>query len=293
MKKTRLEKVIASIETCLERPQSVSDLADQVHWSRWQVQRTFLACFGYSLGHYSRCRRLSIAAASLVDTDRAILDIAITAGFETQQSFSRAFSQQFGLSPNRYRTRGELRDLFPRLDPNVALSRDGGVMMEPKIVSHQAKLLCGLDTRFNAFGSPDPDAMELLPRLWQQMHAEIKKQDINARVFWGVVDSSTANDQLQGMTYVAGFEATPGKSCENLKQFEIPAQTYACFTHQGPLSRIGETIEAIFRQWLPASDYRHTGGPELELYDERFAFEHPDSILEYWVPVEKIVASDN
>ena len=45
MKKTRLEKVIASIETCLERPQSVSDLADQVHWSRWQVQRTFLACF--------------------------------------------------------------------------------------------------------------------------------------------------------------------------------------------------------------------------------------------------------
>ncbi|WP_027857122.1 AraC family transcriptional regulator [Marinobacterium jannaschii] len=292
MKKARLEKVIASIETCLERPLSVTELAQQVHWSRWQVQRTFLACFGYSLGYYSRCRRLSIAAAALVDTERAILDIAVAAGFETQQSFSRAFSQQFGLSPNRYRLRGQICDLFPRLDPGVALSRDGEFKMEPKIISHQAKQLCGLDTRFNAFGSPDPDAMELLPRLWQQMQAEVKKQNIAATVYWGVVDSSTANDQLQGMTYMAGFEVKPGKSCANLKRFEIPAQTYACYTHQGPLSRIGETIEAIFRDWLPASEYRHTGGPELELYDERFAFEHPDSILEYWVPVEKIAASD-
>ena len=293
MKKARLEKVITSIETCLERPLSVTELAQQVYWSRWQVQRTFLACFGYSLGYYSRCRRLSIAAAALVDTERAILDIALAAGFETQQSFSRAFSQQFGLSPNRYRARGLIYDLFPRLDPEIALSRDGESKMEPKIVTHPAKQLCGLDTRFNAFGSPEPDAMELLPRLWQQMHAEVKQQKIAARVFWGMVDSSTANDQLQGMTYMAGFEVQPGRNFENLTQVEIPAQTYACFTHQGPLSRIDETIEAIFRDWLPASDYRHTGGPELELYDERFAFEHPDSILEYWVPVEKIVAPDH
>ena len=285
----RLVKVIDLIEDHLSESLYVDQLAESVNWSRWQLQRTFQTRFGYSVAQYYRHRRLSAAAICLIQTEQQILDIALTFGFDNQQSFSRAFNQYFGLAPKRYRLRGELIGLFPRLDPTLLVHSYGDTLMEPTIVTHAAKTLWGMNTRFNAPGSSTPNNMQVLPDLWRRFQIQLEQQQIQKQVFWGVVDSSTANDQLEGLTYWTAFESEKALSCKGMERLDVPEQTYACFIHRGPISEIERTLSAIFRDWLPNSEYRHTGGPELELYDERFAFEHPDSVLEYWVPVEKSV----
>lgn len=285
----RLVKVVDLIEDHLSESLYVDQLADSISWSRWQLQRTFQTRFGYSVAQYYRHRRLTASAITLIQTEQQILDIALTFGFDNQQSFSRAFSQYFGLAPKRYRLRGELIGLFPRLDPTLFVHTYGDNIMEPVIATHAAKTLWGMSTRFNAPGSPAPNNMQVLPALWRKFQTQIDQQQIKQQVFWGVVDCSTANDQLEELTYWTAFESETARPGKEMKRLDVPQQTYACFIHRGPISEIERTLTAIFRDWLPNSEYRHTGGPELELYDERFAFEHPDSILEYWVPIEKSV----
>lgn len=284
----RLLNIVELIETNLAEPLSVEELANAVGWSRWQLQRTFRSKFDYSISTYYRKRRISHAAIALISTPCSILEIALSCGFENQQSFSRAFAQSFGLAPGKYRTRRTLQDLFPKLDPSLFSYLNGEIDMEPEIKIHPGKTLWGLNTTFNAPGSPHPNNMEKLPALWMEFQTKLGDLEQTPAACWGVVDCSTANDDLENLTYWASFENDEAKAYEGLQRLDIPEQTYACFIHKGPVHTIGDTLTAIFRDWLPNSEYCHTGGPELELYDERFAFDHPDSVLEYWVPVRKV-----
>ena len=70
------------------------------------------------------------------------------------------------------------------------------------------------------------------------------------------------------------------------RRWQVPAATYACFTHRGPITRLSETINYVYGAWLPRSKYqRDENRPELERYDERFRDGGPDSELDYLVPV--------
>jgi len=284
----RLLDIMELIETNLSEPLSVEELANAVGWSRWQLQRTFQTRFGYSISTYYRNRRLSNAASALLSTQCPILEIALSHGFDNQQSFSKAFNQLFSVAPGQYRSRNERLNLFPKLDSTLYSYTKGEIEMEPVITTHPGKTLWGLTTTFNAPGSPQPNNMERLPALWMQFQNSLGNLEQTPAVYWGVIDSTTANDQLEGMTYWASFEDEQNQAHEGLQRLDVPEQTYACFIHKGPIYTIGDTLTAIFRDWLPNSEYCHTGGPELELYDERFAFDHPDSVMEYWVPVRKV-----
>ena len=58
------------------------------------------------------------------------------------------------------------------------------------------------------------------------------------------------------------------------------------FTHRGPITEIGATVGYAYREWLPKSGYEHAGTCDVELYDERFCADGPDSEMEYWIPVK-------
>ncbi len=67
----------------------------------------------------------------------------------------------------------------------------------------------------------------------------------------------------------------------------IPANTYAVFTHKGPLpGKLGETFGYIYGQWLPNSKYKQAAPYDFERYDDRFkGVNSPDSLIEVCVPV--------
>ncbi|EFE93736.1 helix-turn-helix domain-containing protein [Serratia odorifera] len=103
------------IETHLDQPLLLDNVAAKSGYSKWHLQRMFRSTTGHALGSYIRERRLSKAAQALRSTPRPILDIALQFHFDSQPSFSRAFKKQFGKTPAVYRrtTRWDVVDAQP------------------------------------------------------------------------------------------------------------------------------------------------------------------------------------
>ncbi|NDL63166.1 helix-turn-helix domain-containing protein [Enterobacteriales bacterium SAP-6] len=92
------------LENNLDKSLSLDHVAAKSGYSKWHLQRMFRNVTGDALGTYIRTRRLSRAASELCLKDHSILDIALQSGFDSQQSFSRAFKRQFSQTPGAYRS---------------------------------------------------------------------------------------------------------------------------------------------------------------------------------------------
>ncbi|BEM52158.1 TPA: helix-turn-helix domain-containing protein [Serratia marcescens] len=104
------------IETHLDQPLLLDNVAAKSGYSKWHLQRMFRSTTGHALGSYIRERRLSQAAQALRSSPRPILDIALQYHFDSQPSFSRAFKKQFGKTPAVYRrtTRWDVAEWPPQ-----------------------------------------------------------------------------------------------------------------------------------------------------------------------------------
>jgi AraC family transcriptional regulator len=150
--------------------------------------------------------------------------------------------------------------------------------MEPKIVEKSGFTVVGLKYR----GKNENNE---IPRLWQVLGprtAEIKDR-VDDYVAYGIsanVDKSTGE-----FDYIAGFEVSPTQELpEGMVSFEVPGSKYAVFSTTLP--KIGETFNNAYHTWMPESGYQPTGGPEFEVYDERFDPQDPDSLFDLYIPVK-------
>lgn len=113
--KTALEKTLNYIEKNLFESFTLSDLTEVNGFSQHHFSKLFHLITGYTISYYIRHRRLSQAGKILVETDDRVIDIALRCQFSTQASFTKTFTQAFGLSPNRYRNKGLHIDLIKPL----------------------------------------------------------------------------------------------------------------------------------------------------------------------------------
>jgi AraC family transcriptional regulator len=95
------------------------------------------------------------------------------------------------------------------------------------------------------------------------------------------------NSDDEGNTdYISGVEVTGFSQVQpELAHLRIPSQRYAVFTHRDHVSSIRRTWFTIFNQWLPASGYQTTGGPEFERYGPEFDPRTGTGGFEIWIPV--------
>ena len=102
-----LEAVIAAIqyiETNLTSKKIDLDIvAEAVHYSKYHVHRIFNDTVGLSIHDYTQRRQLTEAAKLLVFSHKSILDIAVLAGYESQQAFSNIFKSMYKQSPYQFR----------------------------------------------------------------------------------------------------------------------------------------------------------------------------------------------
>ncbi|GAA5113517.1 hypothetical protein GCM10023211_21770 [Orbus sasakiae] len=91
------------IESNLDGSLQIDDIAKKAGYSKWHLQRMFKNMLGQTLGTYIRFRRLVAIALKLKNTNKAIVNIAVEYHFESQQSLTRAFKKQFGVTPGYYR----------------------------------------------------------------------------------------------------------------------------------------------------------------------------------------------
>lgn len=132
---------------------------------------------------------------------------------------------------------------------------------------------------------PNRNAREI-PKLWERFVPRLKEmpEPVGGRS-WGVCFGTEAGGSAPGSFFYMAALETPDLSDipDDMVGKTIPAQRYAVFTHKGPLSTFHDTVGKIWSEWLPASGHAPSGGPDLELYDERFHPEHGQ--IEVWAPI--------
>jgi AraC family transcriptional regulator len=124
-----IQRSIDLMEAGMKKELRIEDLAREINSSPFQFQRVFAILCGCTVGEYLRNRRLSLAGREVAETDKPILDIALDYGYETNESFTRAFTRFHGVTPSAARKRRANLNAFHRLELKDELS-GGKVFMK-------------------------------------------------------------------------------------------------------------------------------------------------------------------
>ncbi len=283
----QLQQGIDFIETHLDEDIALATVARQAGLSQWHYQRIFKALTKETLKNYIRARRLAQALENLLETRMGILDIALMAGYNSQEAFTRAFKERFALTPNEFRQRGR-RNLIVRklrMDEDYLRHLHQNVAHAPELVARPTMLLVGLRTRFYGSDSDKNNLGQQLPPLWERFIPRLTEiAHTVPGCCYGVI-SPVAGDSDE-LEYFAAIEvrlvdALPA----GMHSIAIPAAHYATFLHCGVGELVDRTVDYIYSSWLCQSTYRHTGGPDLEIYDARYDRLSERSQMRYAVPI--------
>ncbi|QGY29027.1 helix-turn-helix domain-containing protein [Pantoea cypripedii] len=98
-----IHDLIDWIDNNIEARLDLDTVAGRAGYSKWHLQRMFKEHTGYPLGEYIRAEKLKRSADRLTTTNEPILNVAISLGFDSQQSFNRSFKRQYGVAPGAWR----------------------------------------------------------------------------------------------------------------------------------------------------------------------------------------------
>ena len=131
-----IQRAIDYVEANITEEIDFEEVAKQAYSSSFHFQRVFGILCGFSLGDYIRMRRLSLAGEELSKGNAKIIDIAMKYGYDTPESFSRAFTRFHGIAPSEAKHRRQSQN---RLYPcTVKLTLTGGSKMDYRIEKRDA-----------------------------------------------------------------------------------------------------------------------------------------------------------
>jgi AraC family transcriptional regulator len=275
-----VEKALWFVESHFAREITLDEVADVCGLSRFQLSRLFSRAIGCSVTAYARGRRLSEAARALAKGAPDILAVALEAGYNSHEAFTRAFRDQFSVTPAELRAKGSLDGVAlvapVRVDPVVHVD-----LPPPRLVTPGPLLIVGLGRRFAL------DDFAGIPALWQEFSPHIGTVPRQkGTISYGLAARMAADGG--SFFYLAGVEVSEISDLdEGLTGVRLPAQRWAVFPHLGHVTAISSTIDAIFGAALPAAELKHSGMPDvLERYDEAFDPRTGEGGFEIWVPVK-------
>ncbi|UQA60453.1 AraC family transcriptional regulator [Polyangium aurulentum] len=267
-------KALWYIENNYARPDlSLDDVASACEASRFHLTRAFGVTTGRTLMRYLRARRITQAALALAGGAPDILAVALDAGYGSHEAFTRAFREQFGLTPEALRARGHCDGL--ELVPALRLDHGGDLpLAAPRLIDRRAFTIAGLSARYTH------ETAAGIPALWQRLASHPPPP---CRV--GPYEYGACVDTADGaFDYTCGIEID-GMVPTGLVPLHIPAQRYAVFFHPGHIAAIRMAWRAIYDRWLPASNLRAAGGADFERYDGRFDVRTGEGGVEIWISV--------
>lgn len=277
-----ISRAIEYIENNLTNDITIDDVANHSYISSFYFQKGFSMLCGYSISEYIKNRRLSLAGNEILNTDTKIIDIALKYGYESPDSFTKAFTRFHGSTPSAVRNGAKIREFTP-LKINLILK--GGYTMEYRIEEKESFKIVGLKDSFKY-----ETAFQEVPQIWKKFFMKSAFKKINAKYAVNM-DASMGCDTFD---YLIGDDyRTEINIPKDFEVIEIPKFNWAIFSCLGPASKsIKETNERIFKEWLPNSnDYEIDAGYNIEIYsnpkDYKKGVEDEKYYCEVWIPVKK------
>ncbi|GAA0492629.1 hypothetical protein GCM10008986_18750 [Salinibacillus aidingensis] len=108
-----MNDAMSYIEANLTKEIDFKEVARIAQCSEYHFKRMFSFLAGITLSEYIRSRRLSLAAFELTNTNLKIIDIAVEFGYNSPDSFARAFQNLHGVTPLEARNNGQQLKAFP------------------------------------------------------------------------------------------------------------------------------------------------------------------------------------
>jgi AraC family transcriptional regulator len=272
-----VRKALWYIESHFGGEISLEQIAGVAGVSRFHMSRAFGAVTGQSVMRYVRGRRLTEAARALAAGAPDILAVALEFGYGSHEAFTRAFRDQFGVTPEGLRTQGQVDGLKLVEAINMAQLQD--IRLDaPRFEHGRTLLIAGLAGRYSY------ETGARIPLQWQRFTPHIGNVPGQVGpVGYGVctnMDDSGNFEYLSGVE-VASFDGVP----EDLARIRLPARRYVVFTHRGHIADIRATFKAIFGTWLPQSGHEIADAPDFERYDGAFDPRTGRGNVEIWVPL--------
>ncbi len=297
---TGIQRALDYVEARLTGEIDFEEAAKKAYSSSFHFQRMFSLLCGYTLGDYIRMRRLSLAAEELTRTSRRVIEIALKYGYDTPESFTRAFTRFHGITPSEARRGGNVKS-FSRLFVKLILS--GGKTMDYRIEKKEAfRLICKKKQVNHPQGET---ATADISAFWTECAQDGTMQALckygRFDHFEGILGVCFSGEMADsGFPYGIGAELcddTNGIAVEfngdavseidGLSIVEIPAHTYAVFQCKGPMpDAFKNTYQQICTEFFPQSEYEYGNGVELEVYPSDDTSD-PNYSCEIWIAVNK------
>jgi AraC family transcriptional regulator len=273
-----VQKAIWLVESHLRDPVTLDDIALGSGVSPYHLTRAFAAVTGTSLMRYARARRLSEAAKQLANGASDILAVALDAGYGSHEAFTRAFKEQFGLTPEQLRGQHHLGNIT--ITEAIAMDATATAKLsEPRFETCKARLYAGLVERHDCTDSAG------IPAQWQKFHPYFGA--ISGQVGDAAYGLSYDMDGDGNFNYLCGFEVTDFSGVpKGLSTMRVPPQKYAVFHQKDHIAAIRRVIATIFSTWMPSSGYEAADSPMVERYGLEFDPATGAGGFEIWLPVK-------
>lgn len=164
-----IQQAICYMEEHICEPINYVEVAGQVHMSGYHFHRTFSFITGMTANEYIRKRRLTLAAIELQTTDSSVTDVAYKYGYESPESFSKAFSRFHGSTPKQAKRKGAKLHLFNPLA--IKITVEGGSIMDYRIEHKEGQKFIAMVRAFsNEIINDDND--HSIPDFWGECYAK-------------------------------------------------------------------------------------------------------------------------
>ena len=289
-----MQRAITYMEEHLMEEINYEDVARHVHTSSYEFHRAFSFLSGMTANTYIRNRRLSLAGREIVETNAKITDIAFKYGYETPESFTKAFTRFHGVAPKFAREESVKLVLFNPLVMKITV--EGGKSMDYRIVQTKEQKFIALVRSFKNEIINDEENHEI-PDFWRECHDKNLMEPIQnlrpegKRDLYGLcTPKKEGQDTFDYGIGVVIDEETKDFDAEAMEKagyciWDVKPGTYVVFDCVGEDGDcIGETWAKFYKEFLPQMGYEADEATDYEIYLEKG---RKGLFCELWIPVKK------
>jgi AraC family transcriptional regulator len=286
---TAISRALDFVEDNLRQEITVADMANAAGYSLYHFSRTFNGLVHHTPYDYLMRRRLSESARDLVQTDRRIIDIAFDYGFNSPETFSRAFKRMFGVQPHQWRKREWIdeRLLMPRLTPAHIDHINKGDYLRPELWEKDGFRVSGVMSLVR-------NGRETVAQLWEMLSHQLEGGVNGCELgdYYGIAWYPEDWGE-RGFLYMAAVEVIAGNGTVQdglptaLVDKTMPPARYARFVHKGSRQELQFTLDYVYQIWLPKSGESLAHPFEIEGYGQALGGAQAAAEWEILVPIEK------
>jgi AraC family transcriptional regulator len=273
----RIVRTLLFIQGHLDDDLELDEVAAVAAFSPFHFARIFRGLVGETLMEHIRRLRLERAARNLKLHDDPITQVAFEAGFETHESFTRAFGAMFGVPPSAYRAAHQ-----PAPEAASGTHLDEVTGYHPPAYGDvppvEIKELAPVRVVFLRHAGPYSQVGATWGRLmaWAGMRGLLGP---GMKMFGIVHDDPdvTPNDKIRYDAAVA--VSRPVEPEGEFGVMDLAGGRYAVATHRGPYEELGKAYQRIYGAWLPESGQELRDVPAFEQYLNSPQSTKPEDLL--------------